>query len=180
MNGLTPTNFDINKYSRFEVDPNMIVSIQPNWLTMDDYLYSMKNKYRRGATKAIKKGQPLKRVAFTVKDITKWYDRIDELYGNVAKKASFRIVHITPDYFIQLMNELGDDFEFTGYFIADKLVGFTCSIFWGNNLEGHTIGIDYEFNTQYAVYQNILYDDIKTAIIKKKKRVIYGRHGIRN
>jgi hypothetical protein len=77
--------------------------------------------------------------------------------------------------FFYLKQNLSDDFEFVGYFVEQQLVGFTCSIFWGDNLEGHTIGLDYEFNNKYAVYQNILYDDIDTAIKRGKKRVVFGR-----
>lgn len=164
-----------HKYRKFEVDPNMIVPIKSSWKSFDDYLGEMKAKYRKSAKSAIKKGKNLERRAFTSEDIEQNRERLIELYENVSEKAKFRIVKIPPEYFFHLKQNLGEEFEFIGYYLEDILVGFTCSILWGNNLEGHTIGLDYEYNSKNAVYQNILYDDIKWAIEKGLKSVIYGR-----
>jgi len=166
------------KYRKFEVDPNMIVYIRDTWKIFDDYLDSMKSKYRKRATSAVKKGLALERRILTAEEIKEFQERINELYENVAAKAKFRIIKIPVEYFYYLKENLQEDFEFLGYFLDGKMVGFTCSIFWGENCEGHTIGLDYEFNTKYSIYQNILYDDIKTAIKHNKKTVIFGRTAI--
>ncbi len=163
------------KYRKFEVDPNMIVHIRDSWKHFDDYLADMKNKYRSRAKSVIKKGITLERRILGYNEIESYQERINILYENVAEKAKFRIVNIPAGYFYHLKKGLKDEFEFLGYFLNGVLVGFTCSIFWGENCEGHTIGLDYEFNNKHAIYQNILYDDIKMAIKKGKKYVIFGR-----
>lgn len=168
----------LSKYRKFEVDPNMIVYIRDSWKNFDDYLDSMKSKYRKRATSAVKKGLALERRILSAEEIKKYQQRINELYENVAAKAKFRIIKIPVEYFYYLKENLQEDFEFLGYFLDGKMVGFTCSIFWGDNCEGHTIGLDYDYNTKYSVYQNILYDDIKTAIKSNKKTVIFGRTAI--
>jgi len=168
----------VAKYRKFEVDPNMIVHIRENWMTFEDYLSAMKSKYRNRAKSAEKKGKSLERRILSTSEIEYYQERINELYENVAAKARFRIVKIPPQYFYFLSENLQEDFEFLGYFLDGKMVGFTCSIFWGDNCEGHTIGLDYRYNTKYSIYQNILYDDIKMAIKRGKKTVIFGRTAI--
>ena len=55
------------------------------------------------------------------------------------------------------------------------MVGFTTSIRWGDSLEGHYLGLDYEHNVGHAIYQNILYDDVQEAFERGCREVNLGR-----
>ena len=62
----------------------------------------------------------------------------------------------------------------TGYFINDCMIGFTTRVFYKNILEGYLHGIDYSINKRYALYENILYDDVKAAIENRASRLNLG------
>jgi hypothetical protein len=78
-------------------------------------------------------------------------------------------------YFVALKKTLGDQFNFIGYYQDSKLVGFRTSFVLKDSLEAHFIGLDYEVNKSFEVYQNILYDYIKETIDYDKKRLFLGR-----
>ena len=86
-----------------------------------------------------------------------------------------RINHYDTSYLLQLKLNLKEEFELMAYYLNDDMVGFSTTVFWGDNCEAHAIGINYDLNSQYAIYQNILYDDVKTTIERKKSQLILGR-----
>jgi hypothetical protein len=100
---------------------------------------------------------------------------IETLYKNVAHKAKVRINHFDPSYFVELKAELGEAFQLTGYFLKDELVAFSTLISWGENCEAHVIGINYDYNSEFCLYQNILYDFVRASITKQSRRLILGR-----
>ncbi|HTJ52252.1 MAG TPA: hypothetical protein VL443_22475 [Cyclobacteriaceae bacterium] len=163
------------KYRQFKVDPNMILKIRPEWNSFDDYLNAMNTKYRKKALSVIKQGAVLERRSLSVEEIKSNFDKIQTLYLNVANKAKVRINHFDTSYLLQLKLNLKEEFELIAYYLNGDIVGFSTMIFWGNNCEAHAIGINYDFNNECAIYQNILYDDVKNAIEKKKGKLILGR-----
>jgi len=163
------------KYRQFKVDPNMILKIRPEWTCLDDYLNAMSSKYRKNAQSVINKGASLERRSLTEEEIRSNIDQIQALYLNVANKAKVRINHFDASYLFQLKQNLKDGFELIAYFFDNEMVAFSTLIFWGDNCEAHALGINYEFNTQLAIYQNILYDDVKRAIAAGKSNLILGR-----
>ncbi len=167
--------FKSYKYRQFEVDPNMVVAIDPDWKSFEDYLAAMKPKYRQRAKAAIKKATELERRHLSVEELIEHQDRISELYDNVSEQADFRIIRLRPEYFIELKKELDHLFEFMGYFLEGKMIAFTSSVFWGEHCEGHTIGLDYEHNKTHALYQNILYDGVHLGIERGVSEVLFGR-----
>jgi len=166
---------EVFKYRQFKVDPNMILKIRPDWHSFEDYTNAMNSKYRKKVLSIVKQGNALERRSLTAKEIAFNFDKIQALYMNVANKAKVRINHFDTSYLVQLKLNLKDNFELTAYYIADELVGFTTMIYWGNKAEAHAIGMNYDLNNQYAIYQNMLYDDVKMAIEHQKKQLILGR-----
>ncbi len=163
------------KYRPFQVDPNMILTLRPGWNEFDDYLNSMSSKYRKKAISTIKQGSTVQRRSLTKAEIESNFVKIQQLYENVTNKAKVRLNHFNTTYFIQLKLQLKDDFELTGYYLDNELIGFSTVIYWDNNCEAHSIGMNYDFNTPYALYQNMLYDQVRSAIAKKKSKLILGR-----
>lgn len=163
------------KYRQFMVDPNMILKIRPEWKTFDHYTNAMHSKYKKKAVSVVKKGTDLKRKSLSAKEIEENLDHIQKLYSNVADKAKVRINHFDASYFLQLKLSLKQDFELIAYYLNEEIIGFSTLIYWGDNIEAHAIGINYDYNNQYCIYQNILYDDVKMAIERKKSTLILGR-----
>ncbi len=172
---ITSEHLKIFNYRQFTLDPNMFIPIRPEWKTFDDYLNTMKSKYRSRTVNLFKQGNALERRSLSVEEIQHYFDRIQELYFNVANKAKMKINHYDTNYFVELKKQMQDDFELVGYFLEDKMVGFRTNLFWGEHCEAHSVGVDYDENTKYAVYQNLLADTVRRAFEKQKTNVIFGR-----
>ncbi|MBL7884945.1 MAG: hypothetical protein JNL69_12810 [Bacteroidia bacterium] len=82
---------------------------------------------------------------------------------------------LTPSYFYEMKNELKEEFTFTAYYLNKKIVGFKTSFLLKNELEAHFIGLDYEINKEYELYQNILYDYVNEGIEYGAKKIYLGR-----
>jgi predicted N-acyltransferase len=163
------------KYREFKVDPNMVLKVKPEWNSFQDYLNAMNTKYRKKALSVVKQGGDLKRRPLTAEEMQANFDTIQRLYLNVADKARVRINHFDAAYLVQLKINLRNNFDFVAYYKDDEMVAFSSMITWGDNAEGHAIGINYDLNNEYALYQNILYDFVKASIEKKQSRLILGR-----
>lgn len=176
-----PSSFDLSIYSKehdfreFKIDPNMVLKIHSDWHTFDDYLASMRSKFRARAKNILKKSEKITKQNFTTGDIDIYKDDINTLYLSVIEKADFKIGKLNASTFKSLKKELNDSFIFTGYFLEHKLVGFATSFIQDGIIEANHIGIDYEYNTKYAVYQKMLYDYVSLAINKKAHELRLGR-----
>jgi hypothetical protein len=151
----------------------MIVSIQ--WDAFDEYLGAMSKKYRHRAKAIIKKGEVLERRTFSVKDIRANEKQINDLYKNVHLKAKFRMATVPAHYFEEMKKELKEQFIFTAYYSEHELIGFRTSFILDKALEAHFIGINYDLNKQYELYQNMLYDYVKETIAYGKEQLFLGR-----
>lgn len=176
-----PSSFDLSIYSKehdfreFKIDANMVLKIHSEWHTFDDYLASMRSKFRARAKNILKKSEKITKQNFTTEDIDIYKDDINTLYLSVIEKADFKIGKLNASTFKSLKKELNDSFIFTGYFLEHKLVGFATSFIQDDIIEANHIGIDYEYNTKYAVYQKMLYDYVSLAINKKAHELRLGR-----
>jgi len=74
-----------------------------------------------------------------------------------------------------LKEKLGDDYILKTYWLEDKIVGFISGVINQKSLDAHFVGIDYNLNREYAIYQRMLYDYIEIAINKKIKTINFGR-----
>ncbi len=70
---------------------------------------------------------------------------------------------------------LSDQFYFRGYYIEQRLIGFSTATAFDDVLDGNFIGLDYDFNKEYSVYQRILYDFVEHAIKIDAKYLKIGR-----
>ena len=94
---------------------------------------------------------------------------------SVHLKSKFRLASLPPDYFPALASALGDAFRLTAYYLRDDMVGFASSVRWGDRIEGHYLGLDYDHNLDNAIYQNILYDHVVDAIEQRCTELYLGR-----
>ena len=162
-------------FREFKIDVNMVVHIEDSWNTFDDYLSSMRTKFRTRAKKVFKKSENIVIRDFGSKDIEQFQKEIDRLYLSVIEKADFKIGKLNASTFKQLKQRLKDAFIFRGYFLNEKLVGFTSSFVLGNVLDANHIGIDYRYNKEHDIYQKMLYDYVDLAIKNKTKELRLGR-----
>jgi hypothetical protein len=171
------TQFTCHGFRTFSQDLTMELSIQENWKNFDDYLGDLSRKYRQRANKISKSAEALLVKDLSVDDLIQEKARINELYMNIVSQQTIAIGILNSDYFIQMKKALGDNFKVFGYYKDEQLLAFSSHIYYIPKaaMEIHYIGLDYQFNTTYNLYFNILYDGIKTAIKHQFKLIEMGR-----
>ena len=161
--------------TRFEVQPNMVVNILPEWKTLDDVFAEYSSKYRVRAKKARKMLGEIEVREMTESEIEKHGARIMELFKEVEDKADFSMVSIHPRYFLDLKIAMEDQFCFYGFFDGENLVSFY-SLFRAQqeNLASF-VGMDYAYNRAHSLYQNMLYHYIDGAVSDGVERLDLAR-----
>lgn len=163
------------KYRSFQADVNMVLKLNPSWKTFSDYLQSMKAKYRTKANSAYKKSENLIIRSFSSEEIAKQQHKIQQLFSNVLNKSEYRYGENYPASFATLKENLGDRFICKGVFLKDELIAFSTAFINADVLEANYVGIDYNYNTEYAVYERLLYEYVEQAIALKVSELHLGR-----
>jgi hypothetical protein len=162
-------------YAAMQVEPNMIVTLKPEWISFDDYTRALKSKYRVKANKADSKSAVLETKFFNENAIKVHKKELQELYQNTIENADFNAQVLNLDTYIHLKTVFKDNFFVKGYFLENKLVGFLSAMKNHESLDAHFIGIDYSKNKQFGIYTRILNDYIRLGIDTKSKRINLGR-----
>ena len=159
----------------FKIDVNMVLKIHKDWKTINDYLMSMKTKFRTRANAVYRKSAPLTIKALNAQDITEESEHIVRLFDSVLEKSDFHIGTMNPKTFAACKENLGDDFIFMAYYMDEKMLGFSTAFRNANSLDANYVGLDYAYNESYDVYQRILYDYVKLALETKSEELQFGR-----
>ncbi|MEM7161739.1 MAG: hypothetical protein AAF487_04790 [Bacteroidota bacterium] len=159
----------------FDVDVNMVLKLNPNWHHLDDYMADMRTKFRTKAKAAFKKSSNLVIKELRLNDIEKHQKRIEELFLNVLKRASFKLSDLNGTSFLNFKHCLKENNIVLGYFLDEKLIGFSSSFIDGHYLDANYVGIDYDFNLEHALYSRMLYDFVEISIRKGMKELRLGR-----
>ena len=162
-------------YHPFSVEPNMVLTLDENWQNFDDYLASMKTKFRVKARKAYKQSSAIRIEEVTKEDLVNQLPQITALYKKVASNADFNLGDFNIETYTKLKEKFGENYILKTYWLNHKIVGFISGIINQNSLDAHFVGINYELNREYAIYQRMLYDYIEIAISKKLKTINFGR-----
>ena len=168
--------FENEKYTPFFVEPNLVVDLPETVNSIEGYILLFSKKYRNRAKTILKKGAVISQKILEKQDINLLESEIYQLYENIYERAKFKLIKLPKHYFFETKKLFPEKFLMRGFFLEDKLVAFnSCFLLNESTLEAHYIGLDYELNTQYELYQNILYCMISTAIENKKQKVNLGR-----
>ncbi len=162
-------------YASMHVEPNMIIHLKPEWTNFDDYKNALKSKYRVKANKADSKSSVLTAKLFSEQDIEFYKNELQSLYQNTIANSNFNAQVLNLNTYVYLKHNYKDDFIVKAYFIDNELVGFLSAMLNQRHLDAHFIGIDYNFNKQYAIYPRILNDYVRIGIEKKAMQINLGR-----
>jgi len=162
-------------FKDFMVDVNMVMKINPDWKTVEDYLFSMVTKFRTKAKCAYKNSSDLKVVDFQVEDMIAHKLEIEGLYQEVLEKSPFKFGSLNGNTFIFLKKKLKNNFFVKGYFLNNELVGFSSAFVFNKIIDANYVGINYKLNQKHAIYQRMLYDYVELAIESKCKELRFGR-----
>ncbi|WP_139957946.1 hypothetical protein [Flavicella sediminum] len=162
-------------FKGFYIDVNMVVPIKNTWTCCDDYLGDMNTKYRTRAKKVYKTSKNLRKENFSVADIQKYLPEIQRMYTDVLKKADYNLGTLNVATFVHLKEELQDKFIMSGYFSEDQFIGFSSAFAFNGTIDANFVGIDYEYNKEYKLYQRMLFDFVELAIDRKTYELRLGR-----
>ena len=164
-----------NDYKEFSIQPKMILNIQKEWTTFDDYLAAMTSKYRVRAKRAFKKGKGIEKRELNLESIKAFLPRIDKLYKYIAEGAGFNVVTLDGEYFLNFKRHFPEKFRLFGYFLEGEMIAFYTTFRNQEELEAHFLGFANEINRKHQVYLNILYDLIKQGIEVKAGYINFAR-----
>lgn len=162
-------------YAAMKVEPNMIITLKPEWQSFEDYTNALKSKYRIKANRADAKSETLDAKLFSVDDIQIHKDQLQELYQNTIDNADFNAQILNLDTYIHLKEAFKEKFIVKGYFLKSKLVGFLTAMQNEAHLDAHFIGIDYSKNKEFGIYTRILNDYVRLGIETKSTQINLGR-----
>jgi len=167
----------VNLSYRFvETEPNMVLTVKPNWKSYDDYLASLASKYRSSLKNAVFK--PLEEAGCAVEhlnDLAPVQDRIFALYKSVQMNAGFRLFELSPAYFVGLQRAAGDNFRCSVVRRSDTILGFLISVADGKTAIAYHIGFDREAAANLPLYLRLLHAGIADAISLGCEQISYGR-----
>jgi hypothetical protein len=162
-------------FTNIKVEPNMLITLKPDWKTFEDYKAALKSKYRVKVNKADSKSKALELRIFSKNDIEKYKNELQNLYQNTINNANFNAQVLNLDTYIKLKDRYKDNFIVWSYFLDDKIVGFLSALKNKDHLDAHFIGLDYSLNKSHAIYPRILNDYIRLGLEKKVGIINLGR-----
>lgn len=154
----------------------MYMHIREEWHSFQDYLDALSAKYRTRAKKVMSVASPVVCRALSEEEALLYKNDMAHLYANVMDKTSFNLARLNPDFFIRVQQEYPNNCTLKGYFLESKMVAFVC-LFACNDkqLHVHYIGLDYEVNAQYKLYNRMLFDFLQFAIENGFNKIHFGR-----
>ena len=156
------------------VEPDMHMHIPEDWIYFDDYVSAIQSKYKKKLRKVLINSSSLNIKELDVDDLIIYESQISTLFNNVFYKSSFNASKFETKIFSHLKKN-GLNISVKGYFIENKMVGFSSSIIHKNQLYVYFMGLDYTLNKVHDIYSRMLYDNIKYAINQRFSVIKFGR-----
>jgi hypothetical protein len=164
-----------SKYKAMPDDILMEMKLPAHWKNVEDYIEALSKKYAVRAKKIEQSIAQFKLYEFNANDIIAHEDELNKLYTNVIQRSSFKMGVLNMQYFAGLKSALKHNFIFKVWKLNDEIVGFTSYINLVDHIELYYIGIDYKINKSHHLYQCMLQQGIKDAIILQKTTLRLGR-----
>jgi hypothetical protein len=165
-------------YRSVATEPDMVLTLRPEWRSWDDYLASMTSGYRSAAKKLLKDcgaaGLTL-RLA-TAEEMAARADELHALYGQVHQAQGLRLATLTPGYLPAMAAALGARFRCRVAEHADgRWLGFVTSVHDGETTLGYYIGYDRAANAEAPIYLSLLQSTVQDALAFGSTRLSLGR-----
>lgn len=165
-------------YRSVETEPDMVLTLRPEWRHWDDYLASMTSGYRSAAKKLIK---DCTAAGLTLRDasadeMAARADELHALYGQVHQAQGLRLATLTPGYLPAMAQALGPRFRCRVAEHADgRWLGFVTSVHDGDTALGYYIGYDRAANADAPIYLSLLQSTVQDALAFGASRLSLGR-----
>ena len=167
---------DHSRFKEFGVEPLMVLRLNKEWETLDDYMASMTSKYRTRVRRTFKKGKNLRYRECDLDEIIENRDLFYKLYMNVFNNVDFSLFQLSPNYFAEMKRHLGENFRFFVVSIEGKgICAFYTLMNNNNELHAHYLGYDPEVNRESLLYLNMLYHMVELGIKGRYETIDFGR-----
>ena len=163
------------RYRSLETEPNMVLALNPQWQSMDDYLSSLTKRYRAAARKVMKPFTAPNLSISPIENIGSEAEKIQELYEAVAAKADICLFKLSVTTLPRTAEALGENFVTIGIREDGILIGFVTVIRDGETAIGFYLGMDYAANARLPVYHALLLSVVEQAIRWQCKNISFGR-----
>ncbi len=165
-------------YRSVETEPDMVLTLRPEWRSWDDYLASMTSGYRSAAKKLLKDcaAAALTLRLATAEEMLARADELHGLYGQVHQGQGLRLATLTPGYLPAMAAALGVRFRCRVAEHADgRWLGFVTSVHDGDTTLGYYIGYDRAANADAPIYLTLLQSTVQDALAFGSSRLSLGR-----
>lgn len=167
--------FKKHKLYKVNVQPNMVLKLHPNWLSLSHYVNALNKKYRDRYKTARKKLNGIACSELNLEAIKTHSNRLHELYLNVSNHAQFNTFVLPENHFYSLKLQLENRFKVFGYFLDNELIGFFTLIENDKHLETYFLGYDEAHQYKNQVYLNMLYNILEFGINNHFETIVYAR-----
>lgn len=168
--------FGHSSYHAFTTEPDMYMDIDASCNNFDDYLNSLSSKYRVRAKKVFHASSLIIQKELTLDDVNEYKVELEKLYNNVVNHVAFNMASLEMQCFSCMKNLYEEKCTIFGYYLNNELVSFVCLFHVDEaTLHVHYIGLNYEVNKAYKLYNRMLLDFVKFGIEKHKKFIHFGR-----
>lgn len=164
--------------SRFHVittEPVMMLDVEPGWRNFNDYLASLRTKYRTKAHAALVRSASLEQRELSAEDCKKAIPDFERLYGEVWSAAAFRPGKLNGRLFYELKRHLCNKCRVIAWFLDGEMLAFQLGVTGHNYLDALYVGFSYNRSREYALLPTMLYRFVEMAIEEGVESVRYGR-----
>jgi hypothetical protein len=162
-----------DNYTKIEIEEEMSLTIRSEWNGLEDYMSDLRKKYRNKVKSIIKRTSNLKIKNLDSDDLENYALDIQKLFTQVVTSSRFKGPLFNVSSFISFVKQ--DFMTVNGYFLNDKLVGFSSAVKKEKILYSYFVGFDKTLNKSFPIYGRILIENIISAITLKKECLILGR-----
>lgn len=159
---------------KIKVEPDMTLNISESWTSFEDYLFTIKSKYKKRYRKVLKNSKPIHKKELSSTDLKLEESNLKTLFFNVYSKSKFNAVKFNTNVYYDL-KLIYENVKIYGYYYNNKLIGFQTDIEANDILYAHFVGIDYDLNEKLDLYNRMLYEQIDYAIRADLKKIKFGR-----
>lgn len=153
----------------------MVLELDPAWGSYDDYLASLRSKFRVKARRADSMSAALHVRELELAELWVHQERVQELLDQVCAKADYQLGCVSVASITALRARLGPELHLRGYFLDGRLVGFLSAFERGDTLDAHLVGLDYSVARQHGIYPRMLVDFLRIGLERGLERIDYGR-----
>jgi hypothetical protein len=169
-------NFSDAGFLKSQIPP--LHCLSKPFTSFQDYLNSLRSRYRAEINRSIKK---FTAAGFRAEQVY-GPDRLPEvltddahkLYCAVRDRSKYKLEFLSADFLRDLGRRFGPDASLTCIYLDQRLAGFTLGLMHNGTYFNMNSGLDYELNPLGDVYFNLFYNDLDFAWKRGAKQIDLG------